>query len=78
MQSEETPLSGGDGEIQPAVPTSPVDSFGWLISPRQNVMFESVDKGTYGRLPSRISSAFQSPSSFSFIVDNRPNRDLLH
>ena len=68
MQSEKTLFSGGDGEIQPEVPTSPVDSFGRLVSPRQNVMFESMDKGTCGRLPSRISSAFQSPFSFIVII----------
>jgi hypothetical protein len=43
------------------VPASPVDSLGGVISPRQNVMFESVNKGTYEHLPSRVNSVFQSP-----------------
>jgi hypothetical protein len=52
------------------VPASPVDSLGGVISPRQNVMFESVNKGSYEHLPSRINSVFQSPFSvtYSFII----------
>ena len=58
MVQSETAFSGD--EIQLEVPTSPVDSLeGGLISPRQNVMFESISKGTYEHLPSRISSTFQ-------------------
>ena len=56
MTQSETPFWGDD-----EVPASPVDSLGGVISPRQNVMFESVNKETYERLPSRVNSVFQSP-----------------
>ena len=56
MTQSETPFFGLD-----EAPASPVDSLGGVISPRQNIMFESVNKGTYERLPSRINSVFGSP-----------------
>lgn len=37
-------------------PLSPVDGIGEFASPRQNVMFESLDKATHEPLSSRISS----------------------
>jgi len=37
-------------------PMSPIDGLGEVISPRQNVMFESLSKGNHEPLPSRISS----------------------
>ena len=35
---------------------SPVDGLGEFISPPRNVMFDSLSKGKYEPLPSRISS----------------------
>lgn len=35
-------------------PISPVDGLGEFTSPRQNMLFESVSKGSYEPLPSRI------------------------
>ena len=71
MTQSEAPLFGVD-----EVPASPVDSLGGVISPRQNVMFESVNKGTYERLPSRINSVFQSP--FPITIDKNHIRTLLY
>ncbi|KAF8807612.1 UPF0052-domain-containing protein [Phlegmacium glaucopus] len=83
VQSE-TPFSGD--EIQLEVPTSPIDSLvGGLISPRQNVMFESIGKGTYEHLPSRITRLYYingygmeiHPSPNPEFLSNLMSRDIL-
>ena len=63
MTQSETPFFGVD-----EVSASPVDSLGGVISPRQNVMFESVNKETYERLPSRINSVFKSPFPVIYLL----------
>jgi hypothetical protein len=54
------------------------DSLGGVISPRQNVMFETIHKGTYEHLPSRINSGFQSPCRPITPIDKNYIRALLY
>jgi len=73
-------LSSG-GEIV----SYPVDSLAGLIAPRQNVMFESTDKGTYEHLPSPINRLFYingygmeiHPAPNPGFLSNLASRDIL-
>jgi len=58
------------------VPASPVDSLGGVISPRQNVMFESVHKGTYECLPSRITKLYYI-NGYGMEIHPSPNPEFL-
>lgn len=52
--------SGPDQEDE----SLPLDGLGEFSSPRQNVMFEAVTKGTHEPLPSRINRELYCPASF--------------
>lgn len=67
----EAPISGAD-----EVSGSLVDSLGRAISSKQNVMFESVDKGSYGHLPSPINRLYYI-NSYGMEIHPRPNPDFL-
>ena len=49
-------------------PISPVDGLGEFISPPQNVMFESLSKGTHEPLPSPISSEDSPKAVVNYIL----------
>ncbi|KAJ3510382.1 hypothetical protein NLJ89_g4703 [Agrocybe chaxingu] len=57
-------------------PTSPIDGLGEVISPRQNVMFESLTKGTHEPLPSRISRLYYI-NGYGMEIHPSPNGEFL-
>ncbi|KAF8912880.1 hypothetical protein CPB84DRAFT_1811880 [Gymnopilus junonius] len=69
------------------VPSSLIDGIGEyrIVSPRQNVMFESLSKGTHEPLPSRISRLYYingygmeiHPSPNAEFLSNLASRDML-
>ncbi|CAA7271408.1 unnamed protein product [Cyclocybe aegerita] len=57
-------------------PTSPIDGLGEVIAPRQNVMFESLAKGTHEPLPSRISRLYYI-NGYGMEIHPSPNGEFL-
>jgi len=70
VTQSETPFSGGE-----IASTCPVDSLGGLISPRQNVMFESINKATYEHL--NITTGLYYINGYGMEIHPSPNPEFL-
>ncbi|KAF5312620.1 hypothetical protein D9619_003063 [Psilocybe cf. subviscida] len=69
-------IESSPGPDQEDEESSPVDGLGEFSSPRQNVMFEAVTKGTHEPLPSRINRLYYI-NAYGMEVRPSPNGDFL-